>query len=526
MKRQLISAILASCVVIPMGAQQNKNVPRLVVGITIDRLRSDYLDAFSPLYCDGGFRRLLRDGRVYANSQYSVSGVDCASSIATIYTGTSPYNHGIISREWLDRASLRPVYCVDDFKYKGVETSQCSSPKNLLVSTIGDELKMATQGRGLVYSVSPFRESAVLSCGHAGDCAFWIDDRTGQWASSSYYGKSPSWYRYLSSISVSSQLPKLSWRPFSTSVSGYNYFLMRETKADFNHSFTGDSKYAKFKKSGLVNEEVTKAAKCCIVNGMMGCDGVPDILSVTYYAGTFDNKPFSESSSELQDTYVRLDREIEKLLQTLDSSVGLDNVMVFVTSTGYDDAEDDGNYETYRIPTGNFAINRCAALLNMYLTAIYGAGQYVDAYYKDQIYLNHKLIEQKQLNLSSVMECCEDFLFQFSGVRDVYTAQRITQGAWTPGISRIRNGYNPKCSGDVTIQVTPGWKLVNEDLGTSVVQRDSFVEFPLILFGYGIKSERINTETSVERVAPTMAHFMRIRAPNACSDAPLSDVLN
>lgn len=526
MKKQLISAILASSIVIPICAQSNRSVPKLVVGITIDKLRSDYLNAFSPLYTEGGFKRLLRDGRVYTNVQYSVAGIDRASSLATIYSGTVPYNHGIISEEWLDRETLRPVYCVDDFKYRGVETTQSSSPKNLLVSTIGDELKVATQGLGLVYSVAPYREASVLSAGHSGDWALWIDDKTGQWAGSSYYGDAPTWLRYLSSISIFSQESKVTWKPSNSVIANYNYYLLKEENNSFSHSFTGDNRFTQFKESGLVNEEVTKAAKCCIVNGLMGNDEAPDLLSVCYYAGTFINKPFSESSTELQDTYVRLDQEIEKLLNTIDNTVGLDNTVVFITSTGYDNSDDDTSLSKFRIPTGNFEINRCAALLNMYLRAIYGNGQFIDAYYGNQIYLNHKLLEEKQLNLSTVLECCEDFLFQFSGVRDVYTAQRITQGAWTSGVSRIRNGYNPKCSGDVTIQVSPGWNLVNEDTGSYVMQRDSFIEFPLILFGYGIKSEKINTPITVDRIAPTMTHFMRIRAPNACSSAPLGDTQN
>ena len=152
---------------------------------------------------------------------------------------------------------------------------------------------------------------------------------------------------------------------------------------------------------------------------------------------------------------------------------------------------------------------------------MYGNGQYVESYFGNQFYLNHKLLEQKQLKLAEVLEHCEDFLFQFSGVRDVFTSHRITQGAWTPGISTIRNGFNPKCSGDIIIQVSHGWNLVNEDRGTKKMQRDSFFEFPLIFFGYTIKPEKVATPVTVDCIAPTVAHHIRIRAPNACSSAPL-----
>ena len=201
--------------------------------------------------------------------------------------------------------------------------------------------------------------------------------------------------------------------------------------------------------------------------------------------------------------------------------VGLDRVLVYLTSTGYDEVENTEDLSEYRIPTGEFNINRCATLLNMYLCAMYGNGQYVESYFGNQFYLNHKLLEQKQLKLAEVLEHCEDFLFQFSGVRDVFTSHRITQGAWTPGISTIRNGFNPKCSGDIIIQVSHGWNLVNEDRGTKKMQRDSFFEFPLIFFGYTIKAEKVATPVTVDCIAPTVAHHIRIRAPNACSTPPL-----
>jgi hypothetical protein len=255
----------------------------------------------------------------------------------------------------------------------------------------------------------------------------------------------------------------------------------------------------------------------------MGSDDVPDLLSVCYYAGTFDNKPMIQSATELQDTYVRLDAEIAKLIGYVEKLVGLDNALIFVTSTGYDN-EETQDLSKYRVPTGNFQINRCAALLNMYLVAVYGSGKYVESYYGNQLYLNHKLLEEKQLNLAEVQERCEDFLFQYSGIRDVYTSQRLMQGAWTPGISKIRNGYNPKRSGDILIEVIPGWNLVNEDVASRKMVRDSHFEFPLIFFGYGLEGKKIYNRVSIDCIAPTVSHLIRIRAPNACSSAPLDDL--
>ena len=519
MKKQILTTFFASIAMAGTMAQTG-SVPRLVVGISIDQLRSDYLNAFMPLYGDGGFKLLLEKGQVYSNVQYQHSPVDRASAIASVVTGTVPYNHGIIAEEWMSRAELHTNYCVDDRSHRGVNTTDCSSPKNLLVSTIGDELKAATKGKAYVYSVAPYREAAILAAGHAADWAMWIDTQSGKWAGTTYYGEVPSWFHYLDGGSIADRISSLTWIPKNDVVGTYNYYLTT-TQKSFSHPFTGSSRFRVFKTSGLVNEEVTKAARSCIENGRAGMDEVTDFLSICYYAGDFHADNTVSTTTELQDTYIRLDEELSTLLQKIDQLVGLDRTLIYITSTGYDEVDNSEELATYRIPTGEFNINRCGTLLNMYLCAMYGNGQYVESCYGNQFYLNHKLLEQKQLKLAEVLEHCEDFLFQFSGVRDVFTSHRITQGAWTPGISTIRNGFNPKCSGDVIVQVSPGWNIVDEDRGTKRMQRDSFFEFPLIFFGYTIKAEKVATPVTVDCIAPTVAHHIRIRAPNACSTPPL-----
>jgi hypothetical protein len=462
----------------------------------------------------------MEKGQVYSNVQYQHTPVDRASAIAPVVTGTIPYNHGIIAEEWMSRTELHTNYCVDDRNHKGVGTSDNSSPKHLLVSTIGDELKAATKGKALVYSVAPYREVAILGAGHAADWAMWIDNQSGKWAGTTYYGEAPSWFRYLDGGSIADRISSLTWNPKNDVVGTYNYYLTTPQKS-FSHRFTGDSRFRVFKTSGLVNEEVTKAARSCIENGHAGMDEVTDFLSICYYAGNFHADNTISTTTELQDTYIRLDEELSTLLQKIDQLVGLDRTLIYITSTGYDEVDNSEELATYRIPTGEFNINRCGTLLNMYLCAMYGNGQYVESCYGNQFYLSHKLLEQKQLKLAEVLEHCEDFLFQFSGVRDVFTSHRITQGAWTPGISTIRNGFNPKCSGDIIVQVSPGWNIVDEDRGTKRMQRDSFLEFPLIFFGYTIKAEKVATPVTVDCIAPTVAHHIRIRAPNGCSSPPL-----
>ena len=166
-------------------------------------------------------------------------------------------------------------------------------------------------------------------------------------------------------------------------------------------------------------------------------------------------------------------------------------------------------------------MERAASLLNMYLVAVYGQGQYVEASFGTQLYLNHKLVEQKQINLAEMLERTQDFLLQLSGVKDVYTSARLMQGAWTPGISRMRGAYNPRFSGDVMIEVAPGWHYVNNTMHENQLVRESYIPFPIIFMGTGFKAETLSTPVTIDYVAPTLSKAIRIRAPNSCSTAPL-----
>jgi hypothetical protein len=226
---------------------------------------------------------------------------------------------------------------------------------------------------------------------------------------------------------------------------------------------------------------------------------------------------------ELQDTYVRLDIELANLIKMLDEKVGMDNCLLVLTSTGYADTEVK-DLSKYRIPTGTFSITRASALLNMYLMAIYGTGQYVETEFGSQLFLNQKLIEDKQLNMGDVLTRCEAFLIQMSGVKDVYTSQRLALSSGMPGISRLRNSFNQMRSGDIFIEVAPGWKVLNEETYEQAQVRASYINFPICFLGSYVKAEVINTPVTVDCIAPTLARFMRIRAPNACSVAPLSAV--
>jgi hypothetical protein len=520
MKKELLTSLLA----LTFGGMQAQSLPaspRLVVTLTIDQLRTDYMEAFSSLYGEKGFKRILREGQVYLQSELPFTGADRASAVAALYSGTTPSMNGIIACYRMDMNTLRPISCVEDANFMGNYTNENSSPWQLLTSTLPDELKIATRSRGLVFSIAPTRDAAVLAAGHAANSALWLNEETGKWCSSTYYGEFPWWVsQYNDARSPDFRIRNMIWQPVHP-ASAYA-FLPEWRDLPFNYKFEGErgNKFRRLIASPLINDEVNLLTQELLDKSTIGKDETPDLLALTYYAGNYAHRPTQECAMEMQDTYVRLDRSLASLLELLERKIGLQHILLCITSTQYVEAEtaDSG---IYRIPGGEFYLNRCATLLNMYLMATYGEGQYVETFYDGQIYLNHKLIENKQLDLAQIQDKSADFLMQFSGVNEVYSAHRLLLGAWTPHIEKVRNAFHRKRSGDLQIDVLPGWTIVQEHSTDNRVVRHATIPAPLIFLGGGIKPSVTRTPVNLLRVAPTLAGAMRIRAPNACTQQGL-----
>ena len=365
-------------------------------------------------------------------------------------TGSTPYYNGVTGKEWLNRSTLRPQNIVSDY-----------TPAQLATSTLGDELKMATNGLAKVFAFAEHADEAILSAGHAADGAMWLQNT--QWRIVPYYTPQNQW---------------LTW-----------YIRQYQPRTD-------------------ANGNVTDLALKCVEQSGIGQHGTTDLLSISY--------------SVQADTisYRMLDDQIARLVNGVQRKLGRERVLFVLTGIGSTEEERDEDYEHYHIPTGKFYINRTANLLNMYLGAVYGSGQYVETCWRNQLYLNHKLISQKNLDRGEVLRRSQEFVLQLSGVRNVYTASQLTTSD-SQLLQRVRNGFYAEKCGDLLIDIAPGWQLVNEDTHTTSVSRASYIPFPIIFFGTNIKPQRVQTPVTVDRIAPTIARAIRIRAPNACSAEPL-----
>lgn len=248
------------------------------------------------------------------------------------------------------------------------------------------------------------------------------------------------------------------------------------------------------------NEAVSQFAQSCVSDLSMGKDDITDYLSVTLSAKVANTE---NGTAEMEVAYIKLDNILAKLVKNIEDQVGKDRVLFVLTGTGYTD-EPVVDYAKYRIPTGTFYINRTANLLNMYLGAIYGQGKYVLTCYHNQIYLDRKLIEQRRISYNDIVARSKELLLQTAGVRGVE-----------------QSPYDSTVSGDLVLEISPGWQVINEDNQEQFTSRAAFVPFPIILYGTDIKAAHIITPATIDRIAPTIAKAIRIRAPNACSAAPL-----
>jgi hypothetical protein len=520
---KLLSSLIAVLAATGLHAQQSDEPPKLVLSIVVDQLRADYLHYFSPTFGERGFKRLMNESLVYQNVDFGFPNVSRASSIATIYTGTYPYYHGIVADKNYDFESKREVPVVYDNTYLGNYTTDRFSPLVLLSSTLGDELKIATDGRSDVYAIAPNAEEAILSAGKYANAAFWLDDYNGHWATTTYYKEIP-WYvdRYNSTQAIGNN-PEKVW---TQAPIAYNGFPYTKTTFPFKHTFSkGDKdKFLKIKQSPLINTEVTNLAATFFEYADFGKRIYPDIFAITYYAGDYKfNTLQEEYGLEIQDIYYRLDKEIERLLDLADKKVGLRNVLVILTSTGYYDsaAKLPAGYNA----AGEFYPNRCTALLNMYLMAIYGSGNWVEGYYNKQIYLNKKLIENEKVDWNEILRKSADFIAQFSGIQDVTTAAQWLVNDAGRSVD-FRRGMNKKMSGDLFLELQPGWLIVHEDkINKDDYIRNTSILTPLYIFGDHIQKGNVSRTVKATEIAPSIAFIMRIRPPNASKDAPLQEFI-
>lgn len=522
---RILTSIVASMVALSALSQDPGDRPRLVIGIVIDQLNSDCLDLLQSRFGEAGFKRLMREGAFLENVEFDVPDLDIASGTAMLMSGAYPSVNGIQCTYVYDRKHGKPQYILADPSSMGNFTDDAYSPAAYKVSTLADELRVHTSGMGYVHSLAADPQQAILLAGHAANSAFWINDITGNWASTTFYRTSPQIltgrnYR----LPLATRLDTMSWVP-SIPLDRYPDILSFKKYYPFRYIYSSSDRdrFRKFKKSALANNEVTTVAIEYLNTLKLGRRGQTDMLCLGYTAAPYMYSTDGDNRVENQDLYLRLDQELGRLFAEIDKNVGMSNTLVFVASTGYY-YDNTRPAERFNIPTGEFYPERAISLLNMYLMAIYGNGQWVEGYFNRHFFLNHELIKEKKLSLDEVRAKSSELLRQMSGITAAYTFEEILNNPASAEARALHKSTVPAYCGDVVVEVSPGWLIMdrgNDNFDEAKLIRTNAVSTPVFIMGSTVKPQKITTPVEATAIAPTVASILRIRSPNAAQSTPL-----
>ncbi len=518
------------------------NTPRLVVGIVVEDLNPDYIERYWNKFGPGGFQRLFSKGFVCANHHFDNLVQRPSVNMATLSTGTTPSRNGIINDMWIDRLNKKEVNCIKDdfFTTVGSDSKEGErSAKNLLTPTLGDRLKIVTNGKSRVFSIALNDVSAVLSAGHAADGAYWLDESSGKMISSScYVEKFPQWAFDYNELKMADYYLGTSWTTLkepntyaesngdpSLRGSGYlgKYNVFPYNLAKLKKEAGGTYKILKTTPFG--NTMVKDFAIQMIPKEQLGYDFVPDLLTVVFSSMDFERYSFGPFSVEMEDTYLRLDQDISDLLKYLEEGYGTENLLVYMTGLTSISYPSEYLKEKYRMTAGIFNPESSIALLKSYMNIRHGEGEWIEMFTNQQLYLNHELIEKKKLNLHDIQKEVASFLDQFEGIAWTKASFEIESDNFLGGgpLEAFQNNFNIKRSGDVLIRYEDGWMPKDKFNQPDYTEN---TQVPLVWYGDGIKKGTTLRRTSATDIVPTIAALLGINPSNSVTGKVIEEVIN
>ena len=536
----IIFALFASC----LFAQKLTERPKLVVGIVVDQMKQEYLLRFYNKFGEGGFKRLVENGFMVRNGHYNYIPTYTGPGHASVYTGTTPATHGVIANNWYSRELKRMVYCAEDTTVTGVGGTDRKgeiSPKNMLTTTVTDELRLSSNKRSKVIGMSIKDRGAALPAGHMGDAAYWYDPNTGEFMSSTFYMEElPRWVKGFNNKKCADKYLNQTWQtllpidtyiesgaddtPYETILSGkdapvFPYHLKKLRENNGNYGLLPSTPFG--------NTILTDFAKAALDAEKLGKGEATDFLAISYSSTDYIGHAFGPASKEVQDTYLRLDRDLESLLNVLDAQVGQGKYVVFL-SADHAVADVPQYMKDQKVPAGNLNGSAIRSILGQYLLERYGEGKWVENASNDQIFLNRPLIQEKKLDLISIQHDIAQKLLEFEGIAAAYTADDMNRLEYTEGDKkRLQKGYNAQRSGDVLIVMEPAWLSSSRSKGTTHGSGYTYdTHVPIIFYGWGIKQGSSVRYTSITDIAPSLSMLLNIRLPNGASGQPIHELFD
>ncbi len=517
---------------------QKLDQPKLIVGIVVDQMRFNDLYRYYDLYSENGIKKIINEGSNFTNAHYNYIPTNTGPGHASIYTGTTPYYHGIINNDFYDKSIKKVINCVADPDVVSVGSQDeqgKKSPKNLLATTITDALKLFNKNSKVI-SISVKDRGAILPAGHMADGVFWYNTKTGDFITSSYYAKDlPNWIKKFNELKLPDKYLSNEWKLLldkkyyeinSPDESTYEPDFFKEGKKSFPHSFKNlspNEKYNAFAFTPFIHEMLIELAKAAVINEKLGKNSVPDFLALSFSSTDLIGHTWGNYSYELMDTYLRLDRQLADLIEFLNKEIGVNNYLLFLTS-------DHGAVETpaylrdNKIPTGELSNSKILDSLKAFTNRTYGTSDVIEFFSYGFVYLNRTVIVQKNLDYFKVEKEISSYLRDvFPEIQTIATRSELEklQPSRT-GNNFILNGWHPYKSADIIFTLRPGYLFKFLEQGTTHGTAYTYdTHIPLIFYGWKIPVQTIKDKVYIVDVAPTIANLLKIAEPNASIGVPL-----
>jgi len=511
--------------------------PKLVVGLVVDQMRWDYLYRYYNRYTNGGFKRLINDGFSVENTFIPYTPTYTACGHTCIYTGSVPAVHGIIGNDWYDPETKKNVYCTEDSSVSTVGSTPSSegnmSPKNMLTTTITDELRLATNFRGKVIGISLKDRGSILPAGHAANAAYWYQGSTGNWITSTYYMKEvPTWIADYNKLKLANKFYAKNWEtlyPINTYVNSTADEKAYEGKSStFPHQLTQniDKNFDAIRSTPYGNTITLDLAKLAILSEDLGQDNITDFLAVSCSSTDYVGHAYGPNSVEAEDTYLRLDKDFEEFFNYLDKKVGKGNYTVFLTAD-HGAAHVPGFMQENKLPSGVVSDRDIANKLNTYLNDKFKVNNVVLRSMNNQIIFDHDKTDKGDVSFDVIKAASVEFLKRLDGFQNAVDIAKISQSTLQEIQKKmITNGYNARRSGDIYYVLQPNW-FNGSSTGTTHGNWNPYdSHIPLVFMGWGIKPGATNKMHYMTDIAPTVAALLHIQTPNGTVGEPITEITN
>jgi predicted AlkP superfamily pyrophosphatase or phosphodiesterase len=516
--------------------------PKLIVGIVVDQMRVDYLTRYESKFGEGGFKKLIKGGYFNKNANFNYVPTYTGPGHASIFTGSVPRVNGIISNDWYDKKTGKNMYCAQDETVTTLgSTSNAGkmSPRNMLTTTIGDEMRLATNMQAKVIGISQKDRASILPAGHTANAAYWYDGSNGAFITSTFYMQQlPLWVSAFNDKKLPEKYLSQDWTTLLP-IASYSESLPDDNA--FEGLFKGESKPVfphklaelKEKNKGLnmiratpFGNSLTKDfALEAIKNEQLGADAVTDLLSVSFSSTDYVGHQYGINAIETEDTYLRLDKDLEELINYLEKNIGKDNFVIFLTAD-HGGAHNAAYLQSLKVPAGLIDEKGIEDAMKAHLKEVFG-DTLVMSFSNQQFFLNHTTLAKNKLKLKEVTMEAARYALTLEGVANAYSLYDVIASSQSNDValSRIYMGFNDVRSGDVILNYLPAYLDYGKTGTTHGAAYSYDTHVPLLWYGWKINQGSSYEPVNISDIAPTLSSFLDISFPNGCVGKPIGGLV-